>query len=90
LSTWEGMPVIDLLLWSKVKSDDTEAFEMLFRKYYPQLCLLARRYTNNITDAREVVQSLFIYLWEHRNDLNVNVSMKSYLCRAVRFNSIRM
>jgi RNA polymerase sigma-70 factor (ECF subfamily) len=83
------MPVIDLLLWSKVKSGDTEAFELLFKKYYPQLCILSRRYTNNINDAREVVQKLFIYLWEHRDELTVNFSFRSYLYRAIKYNSIR-
>lgn len=83
------MPVIDLLLWSKVKSGDAEAFEMLFKKYYPQLCILSRRYTNNMNDAREVVQKLFIYLWENRDELTVNFSFRSYLYRAVKYNSIR-
>jgi RNA polymerase sigma-70 factor (ECF subfamily) len=39
--------------------------------------------------AREVVQDLFVYLWEHRNELSINISIKSYLYRAVRFNTIR-
>lgn len=82
------MPDIDLLLWNKVKSGDTEAFELLFRKHYPMLCLLSKRFTNNMDISREVVQDLFIYLWEHRNDIDIT-SFKAYLLRAVKYNSIR-
>lgn len=79
----------DLLLWSRITSGDKEAFQVLFKNYYAILCLLAKRYTNNMTDAREIVQQLFIGLWEHKNRLNINSSLKSYLFQAVKFNSIR-
>ena len=82
-------PEIDLFLWSKVKQGDKEAFELLFNKYYSVLCILSRRYTEDISASREIIQSLFITLWEHRADLNINTSLKSYLCQAAKFNSIR-
>jgi RNA polymerase sigma-70 factor, Bacteroides expansion family 1 len=83
------MPDVDLLLWNKVKSGDDASYEILFRRYYPGLCLFAQRYTNDMFTAREVVQDLFIDLWEFRNDLSVTRSFKSYLFTAVKFNSIR-
>jgi RNA polymerase sigma-70 factor, ECF subfamily len=79
----------DLFLWSRIKSGDKEAFQVLFANYYPLLCLLAKRYTNNMTDAKEVVQQLFISLWENKSRLTVSSSLKSYLFQAVKFNSIR-
>ena len=82
-------PEIDLFLWSKVRLGDKEAFELLFNKYYSVLCILSKRYTKDISMSREVIQSLFIYLWEHRSDLVVTTSLKSYLFQATRFNSIR-
>lgn len=85
----KNMPDIDLLLWGKVKSGNREAFEILFRKYYPMLCLFSRRFTDDMEIAREVMQDLFIYLWEHRAEIEIKVSLKSYLLSAVRFNSIR-
>jgi RNA polymerase sigma factor (sigma-70 family) len=79
----------DLLLWSRITSGDKEAFQVLFKNYYAVLCLLAKRYTNNMTDAREIVQQLFIGLWENKSRLNINSCLKSYLYQAVKFNSIR-
>jgi len=82
-------PEIDLFLWSKVKQGDKEAFELLFNKYYTVLCILSRRYTDDLSMSREIIQNLFIYLWEHRTDLDITCCLKSYLFRAAKFNSIR-
>ena len=79
----------DLLLWSRIKEDDTRSFEDLFRKFYPVLCLLSRRYTHDMTTSREVVQDIFIHLWEQRKELEITTSLKSYLSAAVKYNSIR-
>lgn len=83
------MPGIDLFLWSRVKTGDKEAFHVLFEKYYAVLCLLSRKYTHDINNSREIIQTLFINLWERRSDLNITNSVKSYLYQSARFNSIR-
>lgn len=83
------MPDIDLILWDKVKSGNKEAFEILFRKYHTMLCLYSRRFTADMEIAREVIQDLFIYFWEHRLEIEIRYSFKSYILCAVRFNSIR-
>jgi RNA polymerase sigma-70 factor, ECF subfamily len=83
------MADIDIVLWNKIKSGDKSTFEILFHSYYPSLCLFAKRYTHDMALAREVVQDLFVYLWEHREELTIHNSIKSYLYRAVRFNTIR-
>jgi RNA polymerase sigma-70 factor (ECF subfamily) len=82
-------PDIDLFLWSKVKQGDKEAFELIFNKYYSVLCILSKRYTADLYMSREVIQNLFIYLWEHKTDLDIICCLKSYLFRATKFNSIR-
>ena len=83
------MPEIDLYLWARVQSGDKEAFEILFHKYYSTLYLLSKRYTKDFTAAREIVQRLFIHLWEHRMQINITLSLNAYLLQAIRFNSIR-
>jgi RNA polymerase sigma-70 factor (ECF subfamily) len=40
-------------------------------------------------DAREVVQELFVYLWENKEKINKIDSVQSYVYAALRFNSIR-
>lgn len=83
------MPDIDSNLWERVKSGNKDAFEDLYRRYYPVLCLFSRRFTGSMDSSREVVQELFIYLWEHRAEMVIKHSLKSYLLGATRYNSIR-
>jgi len=79
----------DLILLQRVQLGDKEAYGILFHKYYSFLCFLSKRYTKDMSTAKEVVQEIFIYIWEHRNKININLSLKSYLSQAVKFNSIR-
>jgi RNA polymerase sigma-70 factor (family 1) len=76
-------------LWLLVKRDDRTAFASLFDRLYGLLCLLSCRYTKDITTSREIVQDLFIHLWENRSKIEITTSVKSYMAQAVRFNSIR-
>ena len=69
----------DLTIWSRVQDDDPKAFEALFRKYFYTLCLLSKRYTRDMTTSREVVQDLFIHLWENRKTIKITSSFRSYL-----------
>jgi len=63
----------------KIRQGDIHAFEMLFRKYYENLCQWAYRYLQDKDSSEEVVQDLFYHLWRDRAGLNIRVSVKSYL-----------
>ncbi len=82
------MPDIDIFLWNRIKTGDEEAFRIVFDKYYSLLCLLSKQYTHNINTSREIVQALFVNLWEKKNALDIT-TLKGYLCQSVRFNTIR-
>ena len=50
-------------------------FEMLFRTHYASLVVYARRFLNDTDAARDVVQSVFIRVWERRDEtpiVNIN------------------
>lgn len=60
-----------------------ESFEALFKQYYAPLVVYASRYVSGIDVAREIVQDFFVKLYEKRNAINIDVSVKSYLYRSV-------
>jgi RNA polymerase sigma-70 factor (ECF subfamily) len=60
------------------------AFEMIFRTYYQPLCRYAYSFLQDKEEAEEVVQASFITVWEKRNTLAIETSLKSYLYRMVR------
>ncbi len=69
---------------------DNQAFEELFRKYFPSLMAFSRRILGNEEDAREVVHQVFVNLWEKRNDIDLSTSLKSYLFTSVNNRSLNM
>lgn len=60
------------------------AFEMIFKTYYQPLCRYAYSFLQDKEEAEEVVQSSFITVWDKRNDLTIETSVKAYLYRMVR------
>jgi RNA polymerase sigma-70 factor (ECF subfamily) len=77
------MKKTDRKIFNEIKKGNLITFEKLFRKYYAGLCNYANKYLKDLDRAEEVVQELFYKLWEKRNNLDINVSLKSYLYRAV-------
>lgn len=59
------------------------AFESIFRSYYARLCNFAYSFLEDKDESEEVVQSTFLTIWEKHDSIDINVSLKSYLYRAV-------
>jgi RNA polymerase sigma-70 factor (ECF subfamily) len=66
-----------------IRQGDEHTFEQLFNEYYPSLCHFANSYTKDLDEAEELVQAVFINLWDKRETLVISVSLKSYLYKAV-------
>ncbi|MCK5730668.1 MAG: RNA polymerase sigma-70 factor [Draconibacterium sp.] len=74
----------DKHLFEKINISNEKAFEKLFHKYYGHLCLFASRILQNDNSAEEIVQDFFVKLWEKRNKLTIETSVKSYLFSSVK------
>lgn len=74
-------PDLDILL--AIRQGNERVFETVFRKHYQSLCNYAFGILKDMDDAQEVVQSIFLKFWEQREAIEINVSLKSYLYRAV-------
>ena len=65
-------------LLSLLKKDSDEAFDRIFRKYYPMLCAYAGRFVD-AEEAENTVQEVMLWIWEHRMELTVDASFSQYL-----------
>lgn len=74
-----------LLLFRK---NDVNGLKRLYDKYYVSLYMLAIKYIGKKEVAEEIVQDVFIQLWEKRQVLDVTSSFKSYLSAAIKYKSI--
>ena len=79
----ESMSVSDPEIVSAIRQGDEAAFEKTFRTYYSRLCKYANSLLKDSDEAEEVVQTVFLTIWEKRADLEITFSIKAYLYRAV-------
>jgi RNA polymerase sigma-70 factor, ECF subfamily len=68
-------------------TDIKASFDAIFKAYYPALCRYAFGITQQLPDAEEIVQGVFIKLWENSETLEVQ-HLKAYLYRAVYTRSL--
>lgn len=79
----------DQELFERVKkNDDQYAFRIIFDRYYSSLCIYSNRFLQDETAAKDIVQLVFIRIWERRKEINLKVSMAAYLFRSVRNETI--
>jgi RNA polymerase sigma-70 factor, ECF subfamily len=74
----------DRELFEQIKKGDKKSFETLFKTFYAPLCLFARNYIHDKDDCEEIVQGFFTKLWDKREHLDINSSVKNYLFSSVR------
>ncbi|WP_394995686.1 RNA polymerase sigma-70 factor [Emticicia sp.] len=62
-----------------------KGFELLFRKYYTNLCNHAIRFVYSKELAEDIVAEVFTNFWQNKVYQNITVSYRSYLYTAVRY-----
>jgi RNA polymerase sigma-70 factor (ECF subfamily) len=70
--------------WRALRDGDEDAFAELFRTHYAALCTVADRLLRVPAEAEEVVQDVFLRLWERRESLEAVADEGAYLRTAVR------
>ncbi|WP_420600943.1 RNA polymerase sigma factor [Flagellimonas sp.] len=71
----------DLIL--ELKKGNENAYAYLVETYNHKLCLYANSLVNDISISEDLVQNVFIKVWERRDNLKVDFPIKSYLYKSV-------
>lgn len=71
-----------------IQQGDLDAFRMLHGRFVVDLLDFAHSYLRSRYDAEEVVQDLFLWIWEHRHEWTAPGGLRSYLFKAVRNRAI--
>lgn len=67
---------------------DRQTFETIFRDNHAHCLSFAVHYTGNVHAGEEVVQQVFLHLWEKRESLAITGAIRSYLFAAIRNTAI--
>jgi RNA polymerase sigma-70 factor (family 1) len=74
----------DAELMDLLKSGDHDAFTALYNKYWDRLLAIAYNHTRDKSAAKEIVQNLFVGLWNRRESLKID-NVGNYLATATKF-----
>ncbi len=74
----------DILLLNLIKEGDKLAFRHLFETHFTSLCRFMHVYISEKTIVEELALDIFVYVWENRQTLQIQLSFKAYLFQAAR------
>lgn len=63
---------------------DSNALRRLFEAHYEELCRFAYRYVGAAEESRDIVQEVFLRLWQRRTRLELQQGLRTYLYTLVR------
>ncbi len=71
----------DRVLGIRIKASDHAAFKVLFYRYYDPLFRFVSRRLSNQAGASDIVQDVFVRVWQNRARLDPDQPLKAYLFR---------
>ncbi|MES2690239.1 MAG: RNA polymerase sigma-70 factor [Bacteroidota bacterium] len=74
--------IIDL--FEQVRNGDRVAYEQLFKQHYTALVRFARDIVRDTDTAEDLVQEVFVKIWERKESIYITTSLKAYLYMAVK------
>jgi len=69
---------------SRLVEGDMQAFDELYWKYQKAVYRNAFKFTQDVALAEDIVQEVFISLWQRRETVNAILSPKYYFLRAIK------
>lgn len=71
------------VLIEALRNGDEKAYAYLIDTYHHKLCVYANSLVKNIYSAEDIVQNVFIKVWEQRTRLKSDHALKSFLYKLV-------
>lgn len=73
----------------KLLNDDNDAaFAEIYRRYWDKLLYIAVKKVEVFADAENIVQDVFLSVWQRRKILKIEASLEGYLVIAVKYRII--
>ncbi|MDZ7723261.1 MAG: RNA polymerase sigma-70 factor [candidate division KSB1 bacterium] len=73
-----------------IKDGDIQAFERCYRYYCQKLIEFACYYVKDIYSAENIVQDVFLNLWQNRDKIDPSSNLKSYIYKATKNRALKV
>lgn len=74
----------DKFLFSLITKGDRNAFNILFEYYYSGLVVYANQFLLDLKESEEIVQDIFLKIWEDKEKLHIHSSVRDYLFKSIK------
>jgi RNA polymerase sigma-70 factor (ECF subfamily) len=79
----------DVELLSRLQDDDQFAFTSIYNKYWENLYAVAYAILKDKAICEDIIQDIFINIWNKRKSMVIKVSLKAYLTASVKHEVFR-
>lgn len=88
MSSFEALSDNELL--ELITSGDRNAFSEIYNRYWKKLLSVAVNKIDELEEAEEIVQDIFISFWERRQKLEITASLNAYLAVSVKYRVLKV
>lgn len=79
----------DVELMDRLRSGDENSLKLIYKKYWNQLFSSAYNILQDKQACEDIIQEIFINLWNKREIIEIRVSLKAYLFASARYEVYR-
>ena len=76
--------------WKQIKNGEEQALEKVYKAAFRSLVYYASEITGQPQLAEEVVQDVFLKIWQNRSELIIKGSFKAYLFQSVHNHALNV
>jgi RNA polymerase sigma-70 factor, ECF subfamily len=70
-------------IWRNIQQKHPGTFERYYKEHYKSFFLMACKYVKDAVQAEEIVNDVFMKLWEDGDTIVIESSLKSYIYKAI-------
>jgi RNA polymerase sigma-70 factor (family 1) len=72
------------LILEEIQNQNQKAFKTLFNNHFEDLVVYANGYLFQMDSSKDIVQEVYIYIWENASKIEIKTNFKGYLYSMVR------
>lgn len=80
----------DIQLLGLLRTGDRSAFSEIYSRYWKKLFTVAANKTGEAEEAEEIVQDIFISLWQRRESIEITTTLEAYLAVCVKYRVLKV
>jgi RNA polymerase sigma-70 factor (ECF subfamily) len=74
----------DEKLFELFKQGDDNAYKLIYDRFTPLLYVHGYKFLRDHDEVKDVIQDLFMSIWNKRNEIQLSSSLSAYLCSAAK------